>query len=458
MPNTFFAKFLPLAALLALAACHYVEQPPAENPEYQAGGATTVNGFFSDAFEQPCANLSDADLQKHLDADVAFEATFVTAPASINSGLGPLFNQSSCVSCHARNGRGGFPADLAADPGGLLIRLSLPGAGAHGEPLAVPGFGGQLQTKAVWGKQPEATADVQWADELRQLADGATATLRRPVFSLKNAYAPFPADALLSPRMAPPVFGLGLLEAIPEADLLASEDPDDRDGDGISGRANRVWDAQKSAPAIGRFGWKAGQPTLVQQSAGAYSGDMGVTSPLFPVENAAGQPQADPLADDPEIDQNTLELAAFYAQSLAVPAPRNLESADVAAGKRLFEKADCAKCHTPRQRSLGSDQAFLANQTFYPYTDLLLHDMGEGLADNRPEFAADGREWRTPPLWGIGLTRVVNGHSDFLHDGRARSLLEAILWHGGEAENSRKKVETMSTAEREQLVRFLEAL
>lgn len=452
-----FAKFSKIALLLALAACHKTDEPPAENPAYQAGGATTVFGFFSDAFEQPCANLTDEELARHLDADVVFEATFVTAPATIHPGLGPLFNQNSCVSCHGRNGRAAFPETLA-DPGGLLVRLSLPGAGPHGEPLAVPGFGGQLQTKAIWGSQAEAGLDVQWAEEVRQFVDGATLSLRRPVFNLKNPYTTFPTDVLTSPRLAPPVFGLGLLEAIPEADLLAAEDPDDANGDGISGRANRVWDWQKNTTAIGRFGWKAGQPTILQQSAAAYSGDMGVTSPMFPVENSAGQPQADPQTDDPEIDWETLELAAFYTQSLAVPAPRDLENADVAAGKTLFEKSGCAACHTLRQRTLASSLPFLADQAFYPYTDLLLHDMGEGLADGRPEFAANGREWRTPPLWGIGMTRLVNGHTNFLHDGRARSLLEAVLWHGGEAENSRKKVEKMSATERGQLVKFLEAL
>ncbi len=449
-----------LFPVLFLVACQKQDASPDVDlrSEYQPGGATTVSGFYSDAFEQPCANLNSAELSRHLDADVVFESIFVTAPSPVNGGLGPLFNQSSCVSCHGRNGRAAFPAD-PADPGGLLFRLSLPGAGPHGEPLAVPGFGGQLQTKAIFGVQPEAKIDIAFQEELRQMIDGTVYTLRKPVFTLIDPYTALPSGVLVSPRLAPPVFGLGLLENIPESALLQKEDPNDANGDGISGRANRVWDVGLQAFVTGRFGWKAGQPTLVQQSAAAYSGDMGITSPLFPTESAAGQPQADPLADDPEIDANTLDLAAFYCQSLAVPAPRALESADVAAGKKLFYEAGCTGCHTPSwQTAANGPYPFLLNQTIWPYTDLLLHDMGEGLADKRPEFDADGREWRTPPLWGIGLTRTVNGHDNYLHDGRARSLLEAVLWHGGEAEPARKKVENMSAGQRDQLIRFLEAL
>ncbi|MFN8302192.1 MAG: di-heme oxidoredictase family protein [Saprospiraceae bacterium] len=456
MKTSRFALFLPLL----LAACQ--KQDPAPDTsldlEYRPGGATTVAGFYSDAFEQPCANLNASELSRHLDADLVFESIFVTAPAAINGGLGPLFNQNSCVSCHGRNGRAAFP-ESPGDPGGLLFRLSLPGAGSHGEPLAVPGFGGQLQTKAVWGVQAEARVDITFQEEVRQMIDGTTYTLRKPVFTLVDPYTDLPSGVLVSPRLAPPVFGLGLLENIPESALLQKEDPNDADGDGISGRLNRVWSFEQQSYVPGRFGWKAGQPTLIQQSAAAYSGDMGITSPLFPVESAAGQPQADPLADDPEIDAQTLELAAFYCQSLAVPAPRSLENAEVAAGKKLFYEAGCTGCHTPGwQTSASGPLPFLLDQTIWPYTDLLLHDMGEGLADNRPEFGADGREWRTPPLWGIGLTRTVNGHDNYLHDGRARSLLEAVLWHGGEAEPARKKVERMSADERKQLIRFLEAL
>lgn len=452
------ARYLLFFCILALlTSCKKEDPVNIPDPAYQAGGATTVADFFSDAFEQPCPNLSTDEFNRHADADVAFEATFVTAPAINNSGLGPLFNQNSCVTCHGRNGRAAFPSS-GSDLGGLLFRLSVPGEGPHGEPLPVPGFGGQLQTKAVFGVQPEGRVDLKFTEEVRQYLDGTSYSLRKPDFVLTDLYTSMPGDALVSARIAPPVFGLGLLEVIPESDLLKKEDPSDSDGDGISGRANRVWDVENQRVAMGRFGWKAGQPSLLQQSAAAFSGDMGITTPLFPVESAAGQPQSDPLADDPEISWESLRLVAFYGQSLAVPAPRNLEDPQVSAGRTLFTQTGCAKCHTTSQRTGASDLPFLANQTIYPYTDLLLHDMGEGLADNRPDFLADGREWRTPPLWGIGMTQLVNGHTNFLHDGRARSLLEAVLWHGGEAEVSRKKVEALSSGDRENLIRFLEAL
>ncbi len=453
-----FSKISILAAAIFIFGCHKTEEPPVENPEYQAGGATTVFDFFSDAFEQPAANLSADEIARHLDGDVAFGSIFVTAPAQINSGLGPIFNQNSCESCHGKNGRSAFPENLAADPGGLLFRVSLPGSGTHGEPVALPGFGGQLQTKAVWGTAPEVKVDVVWQEEIRQFVDGKTASLRRPTFSFSNSYIPFPAGAMVSPRLAPPVFGLGLLENIPAKNLLAAADPNDADGDGISGKANQVWDVLKNEMAVGRFGWKAGQPNVLQQSAAAYLNDMGITNPIFKNEHSAGQPQNDTLADDPEIDLPTLELAAFYSQSLGVPAPRDLENVDVAAGKILFEKTGCAKCHTPKQQTEAAEFSFLENQTFYPYTDLLLHDMGENLADHRPEFLADGKEWRTPPLWGIGKGKLVNGHTDFLHDGRARNLSEAILWHGGEADAARSNFEKLSEKKRGQLIRFLEAL
>lgn len=447
-----------LFALALFFGCRKDDPEPVDlTAEYHAGGATTVFGFYSDAFEQPSANLSADELLRHFDGDVAFEATFVTAPAPVNSGLGPLYNQNSCASCHARNGRAPFPTG-SDDLGGLLFRLSLPGTGPHGEPLAVPGFGSQLQNKAVWGTQPEGRVDVQFTELVRQFLDGSSYSLRRPVFTLTDLYMPTAPDMQVSPRLAPPVFGLGLLESIPESDLLQKDDPGDLDGDGISGRANRVWDIENQTVALGRFGWKAGQPSVLQQSAAAYSGDMGLSSPLFPAESAAGQPQADTLADDPEISLETLRVAAFYTQSLAVPAPRQLDNPQVAAGKKLFATAGCDKCHTPSQQTGSAAFPFLENQTIWPYTDLLLHDMGEDLADHRAEFEAGGREWRTPPLWGIGMTRLVNGHSNFLHDGRARNLMEAVLWHGGEAEIARKKVEAMSASQREQLLRFLEAL
>lgn len=427
-------------------------------PDVMSGGTTTIFAEFSNAFQLPAPNLNADGLQEHRQADAAFEAIFVTAPAEINAGVGPLFNQNSCAACHSKNGRAAFP-EIAGDLGGLLFRVSLPGQGMHGEPLAIPGFGTQLQTKATFGKEAEAKVQITYETLEGAFADGEKYALRRPIYNIQQSYLPFPGNALFSPRIAPPVFGLGLLENINEADILKNADEYDRNNDGISGRPNYVWDIQANKKTLGRFGWKANQPNLHQQTAAAYSDDMGVTSPLFPTDPAKGQLQEDSFADDPEISDALVALTAFYTQSLGVPAPRRQEYADIKSGKLLFKNMGCTKCHSPQfTTDLNLDLPFLSNQKIQPYTDLLLHDMGEGLADNRPDFEADGREWRTPPLWGIGLTQVVSGHSNFLHDGRARNLQEAILWHDGEAKSAKESFKKLSKKEREQILYFLSSL
>jgi CxxC motif-containing protein (DUF1111 family) len=273
---------------------------------------------------------------------------------------------------------------------------------------------------------------------------------------------------MLSARVAPPMIGMGLLEAIPEADIIALADPDDRDGDGISGRPNQVWSASDGRVMLGRFGWKAGASSVAMQSANAFAGDIGLSSALAPEawgDCTARQPHCRDAPDGRdaregiEVTKQMLDLVVFYARNLAVPARPDAGAKQVLAGKRVFHAAGCAACHRPsfttRADAIGPEQS---GQKIWPYTDLLLHDMGEGLADNRPEGAADGREWRTAPLWGLGLTETVSGHTLLLHDGRARNLLEAILWHGGEAEAARQKVIALPKAEREALLAFLRSL
>ena len=232
----------------------------------------------------------------------------------------------------------------------------------------------------------------------------------------------------------------------------------DRNRDGISGRPNFVWDQARQRTVLGRFGWKANAPNLVQQTAGAYNGDMGVTSTLFPAESCEGQ---DPRCGRhaPEVDDETVAAVALYTRTLGVPARRSLDDAKATAGEQLFHAAGCAGCHVATLRT-GQLRGVpeVSNQVIHPYTDLLLHDMGPGLADDRPDFRASGREWRTPPLWGIGLVQTVNGHTNFLHDGRARSLLEAVMWHGGEAQRARDRVRDFTADQRASLVAFLESL
>jgi CxxC motif-containing protein (DUF1111 family) len=255
------------------------------------------------------------------------------------------------------------------------------------------------------------------------------------------------------------VFGLGLIELIPENYILQNQDINDANNDGISGKANYVFDMVSGTTKLGRFGWKANTATILEQCAGAYNGDMGITNYIFPTETGFGQSNgSDGLADDPEISPEILQNVAFYCQTLAVPAPRNQNQDNIRKGAKIFEQIACAKCHIPKMQTGFSTITALSNQIIFPYSDMLLHDMGEGLADNRPDFLANGNEWKTRPLWGIGLTNVVNNHTHFLHDGRAKNLTEAILWHGGEAENSKLKFKQLSTTDRENLLAFLNSL
>ena len=451
---------LALAVATSLAGCSKNEADavePAKADDVNAGGAATVFSAGSKAYSLPAPNLRGASGARHLAGDVAFERRFVTA-----DGLGPLFINGNCTACHVRDGRGTAPL-TANDPVQMLFRLSLPGQDAHGGPRPVPGFGDQLQNRAIVGTASEGQLSIQYVEQLRTLVNGITVSLRQPTYAIDAPYLPVPAGLLLSARVAPPVFGLGLLEAVSEADIVALADENDANGDGISGRPNYVWDVAAQAPRLGRFGWKANQPNLRQQTAAAYNGDMGITTSLFSLEPAAGQSQAGnqpPSSAPVDLTDGELANATFYVQTLGVPARRDVNNEQVRAGKALFVSAKCASCHMPRLTTSPAAglPAEMAGQTIYPYTDLLLHDMGSGLADNRPDFRASGSEWRTPPLWGIGLSEVVNGHSTFLHDGRARSLTEAILWHGGEAQASADAVGRMSTADRARLLAFLKSL
>ena len=394
-------------------------------------------------------------MNKHLLGDVLFEAAFVKAPATINPGLGPLFNNSSCVNCHIADGRGRPPL------GGeqletMLFRIGIPGNDINNGPKPVPGFGRQLQVKSVLGYEPEGNVSISYETIYGTYPDGTSYSLIRPDYNISGRIG---SGFLYSPRVAPFVFGTGLLEAIKESDIITLADENDDNRDGVSGRPNFVWNVQEETFEIGRFGWKANTPTLLQQLAAAYVNDMGITSPYFPIENCADGTQCDTTGDDPEIDQLTLDMVEIYLQTLAVPSRRNYNDADVKRGKILFKQAGCNSCHTTTFTT-GTHKSVpeLSNQKIHPYTDLLLHDMGDELADGRPDFMADGNEWRTPPLWGIGLVTVVNGHTNFLHDGRARNLEEAILWHFGEGEKSREKFMNLSKNDRSALIKFLNSL
>lgn len=444
---------------LAFQACNKPE-PLAESDynEWYSGGSQTVFVSGSGAYSQAFPQLTTQKEAVHEVGDVGFEAVFNSDPNQLNYGLGPLYNNVSCASCHVGDGRGKAP-ETGDALSSLLIRISIPGVGAHGSPNPVPGFGGQLQQKGILGAAPEAAVSVAYTEQTYSFPDGEKYTLRKPIYILNTPYQALPASLMISPRMASPVFGLGLLEAVSEADIMALSDVNDANGDGISGKPNKVWSVEKQNFALGRFGWKAGQPTVIQQSAGAYNEDMGVTSFIFPVESTHGQPQGALSAGKKEISDSLLFTVAYYVRTLAVPGRRKADDATVQHGKVLFKQAGCTNCHKAMfttQTNVASPE--FSNQTIFPYTDMLLHDMGEGLADNRPEFDADGYEWRTAPLWGIGLTKAVNGHNNFLHDGRARNFVEAIMWHGGEAETAKNNFAGLNKANRNAIVKFLESL
>jgi CxxC motif-containing protein (DUF1111 family) len=461
-----------LLSLIGLGLAQAATDLSAFDPQERfPGGSTTVNKFDANAFSLPSANLAPT---RRLDFSVGnsfFRSPWVIAPATTTSrdGLGPLFNTNACQNCHIKDGRGHPPGPDAVNAVSMLVRLSVPSSVADKALLAKKGivpeptYGGQLQDMAVPGIAPEGRVRVTYTPLPVTFADGSVIELQQPNLQITDlGYGPLHADVLMSARIAPPMIGLGLLEAITEQAILANEDPDDRNADGIRGRANRVWSHEAQALQVGRFGWKAGQPSLRQQNADAFFNDMGLSTPLLSGTACTDQ-QVDCLAapqgGTPEVNEKIEAQVLFYSRNLAVPARRNADSPEVLKGKQLFQQANCHSCHTPRFVT-GTEAAEpeLAGQVIFPYSDLLLHDMGDGLADQRPEFQASGRDWRTPPLWGIGLTEVVSGHTRFLHDGRARNLLEAVLWHSGEAEASKQQVLNFSQSDRQALLAFLNSL
>ncbi|HEX5056252.1 MAG TPA: di-heme oxidoredictase family protein [Gammaproteobacteria bacterium] len=467
--------FSILCLLVLLSGCSTREPEVAggeiPSAETLAGGATTVFDESINAFSLPAANLSISRRDRFSIGNSFFRNPWVIAPSTTRArdGLGPLYNTNTCQSCHVKDGRGQLPAE--GEPMvSALVRLSIP-ATTVAEPEIVqhdgivpePVYGGQLNTLAIPGISPEAQPRLHFQYTSGQFADGERYELRKPLLTIEEpAYGELHPQTMTSLRVAPAMIGLGLLEAIAEQDILAHADPEDSDHDSISGRPNRVWEIKSQRQVLGRFGWKAGQPSVRQQSAGAFDGDLGITSTLFPTQPCTEKQticRQAPAGGEPEISDEILDFVAFYAKTLAVPARRRVEDDEVQHGRLLFEEARCALCHVPRYRT-GRLEDFpeLSMQEIHPYTDLLLHDMGEGLSDGRPEFEASGSEWRTPPLWGLGLVPVVNGHSFFLHDGRARNLMEAILWHSGEAEQSRLRVLSMNGQERTALLAFLNSL
>ncbi|MEL6670699.1 MAG: di-heme oxidoredictase family protein [Bacteroidota bacterium] len=436
--------------------------------EYELGeelsaGIATVKPAGKKSFDQPMKHISDENFNRFQIGNSFFRTVWVSAPSSTSArdGLGPYFNSSSCTGCHINDGRGRPPVGDETRLNTMLVRLSVAdGAGNH---RPHPAYGNQLQNRALPGFQPEGELAIEYEEVTGTYADGTPYTLARPRYALRDlGYGEIGEKLLLSPRVAPPVMGMGFLASIPEEVILAAVDSLDSDGDGISGRPNYVIDAQTGQLALGRFGWKANQPTLLQQNASAFSGDMGLTTSLFPDPHCAETQQACREAisgGQPEVTDEQLNAITAYVSSLGVPARRDAAQPAVIQGKRLFFETGCTACHTPSYQTQAlPDFPEMADLNIRPFTDLLLHDMGPELADGRPDGQANGQEWRTPPLWGIGLVDTVNGHTRFLHDGRARNLEEAILWHGGEGTASREAFKQLSAEDRQALLTFLQSL
>lgn len=471
-----------LAAALALAPeVAWLQSQPVLPARAHSGGTFSVADASPSAYSHHAPDLSARELEQFALGRQMFTnrwAFFWFENAEF--GRGPTSNAQACTSCHTGNGRGlttGTPLPATGTGGevrdhhitvpfeaapNLVVRISVRGEDAHGGPRLHPHYGDQLQVFGVKGVIPaEGRFEIQWSERVVTLADGERVALRAPAVTVTElAYGPLGPDAMIGLRLAPPLIGLGLLEAIPEETIvqLAARTP----VAGIHGRVNRVWDESRGRTVLGRFGLKANHGSLREQVAAAFFNDIGLSNPVYPDQNCppiqAGCKEQ-MTAGKPEITPLRLASTELYLRALLVPARRNTEDPQVRRGEQVFADAHCAVCHVP-QLETGAFPIMpqLAGQTIQPFTDLLLHDMGEALADGRPDYLAGGSEWRTPPLWGIGLSETVNGAGAFLHDGRARDFKEAILWHGGEAAASREAFRQLAREDREALIAFLRSL
>jgi len=464
---------------------------PAFSPEENSpGGETTVSFKPFPSFQLPAANL-DEQLKPAFHAGKALaNQPWVKAPTitTARDGLGPLYNARTCLSCHVKGGKGFIPSDSTRVISSTLVRLSKPSGDSKllktEGVIPHPMYGDQMQGQSTslahqlrhsqkpgtlkHDVAPESYIYIHWDKQTFSYPDQHQVELRKPRLEFTQlGYGPLGDDTLYSIRVAPTIHGMGLLELISEQDLLALSDENDSNNDGISGRLNQVWDIEKQATVAGRFGLKANKPTLKMIVAGAFKNDIGISNPLFP-----GQPCSMEQTScktmitgntkehgNVELSAELLTLATNFNRDLAPVIRRNSKDKNVIQGRQLFYQTGCNQCHQPRFVTQQSEQtAHLSQQIIWPYSDLLLHDMGPGLADGRPDFLASGSEWRTSPLWGIGLLKQVNGSQVLLHDGRAQTVEEAILWHGGEAELAKNRFVNLTKKEREQLIKFVNSL
>lgn len=457
-----------------IAGCTKLDQAPAFTElEKLPGGGMTAKRLSDRTFVVVGASVNRMDELSFWTGFSLFRDPWVIAPSSTKDrdGLGPLFHTRSCISCHLGGARGPEPIIGLSKPSAMVIRL---GPNSDNGPLVDPHYGGQLQPRGIKIGHPrlpqpvvgEGMLQLDYTEVVGEYADGTQYTLRKPKYALRELAHGALTDGIgLSPRFAPVIYGTGLVDAIATEDLLALEDEDDADGDGISARYNRVPNVVTNTIEIGRFGFKGKHPNLAQQVAAAFRDDIGITNEFFPQETCTEVQTNCVIASDigdqsgVEIPNKLLKLVMDFNYWLAVPPARNLEGSSQQRGRELFYAANCDACHTP---SFTTDPEYpdtnLANQTIFPYSDFALHDMGPELADGIREYEANGNEWRTAPLWGLGMQKSYRQKTSFLHDGRARTVSEAILWHGGEAAQSQQLFLNMSKDDREALIAFLKAI
>jgi CxxC motif-containing protein (DUF1111 family) len=400
-----------------------------------------------------------------------FKKLWIASPSSTKAsdGLGPLYNARSCFQCHINAGRGQVP-EKNQRAVSLFMRLSIPPQNQVDKTLlqqqqqtviAEPRYGTQFQNFAVTGLDAEGDLQIRYRNFSIKLAGGEIVTLQKPSYQLNNLqHGALHPKTMMSPRLAPSLLGMGELAKIKAEDILQLSDPNDANNDGISGKPNRIWSQEFNKVMLGRFGYKAGVASLDEQNQRAFAGDIGLSTPLFPQPwgdcttnqiSCRNAPHGDNGGQQPlEAPKKVTDAVLYYVSHLDMPLSRASNSDDFKQGQTHFIAAGCIACH----RSSYT----IKQKTISPYSDLLLHNMGEGLADHRPEGEANGQEWRTAPLWGIGLTERINGHHYYLHDGRARTLQQAILWHGGEAQPARDYYAKLAKKDRQYLLKFLGAL
>jgi CxxC motif-containing protein (DUF1111 family) len=426
----------------------------------RSGGKATVDDDSRSAFTQHAPEIALEELPAVAIGNRIFSTPWVEAPSSVDrfDGLGPLFSSHSCSGCHLRDGRGRPPAGPDELTTSMIVKLARADGDSNLGPDPI--YGSQLSERALQGLRPEGRLAVHWEEV--PSPTGSSVRLRKPSDEIVElGYGPLAPETRFSPRIAPAVFGSGLLEAVPDSLLVAAEDPDDSNQDGISGRVHWVIDPESGTRKSGRFGWKATQSSVAGQVTMALNGDMGITTALRPeveLTSAEAKARARPNGGTPELEGESLDALLTYCRLLAVPARRDVENPAVMRGASVFQEIGCTSCHAPELTIAAGAHPALTGEPIHPYTDLLLHDLGPELADRMPEGDAKPSEWRTPPLWGLGLDERVGGHRFLLHDGRARTLDEAILWHGGEASRSRDAFSRLATPAHDDLLAFLESL